>query len=182
MTEGEIVDRSVEQEVVVRPRISADIAQASSALVSVHETDGYPVEGVDDPETWLSPPGLLGAWVAEAGAQVVGHVAVSRAAGEGAVTLWIDHSGAGEDAVCVLARLFVLPEVRKRAVGERLVRVAERYASDHGLRLVLDVMKKDASAIRLYQRLGWLEIGSISHRFGEGGQQEALAYVSPEAR
>ncbi|WP_405823274.1 GNAT family N-acetyltransferase [Streptomyces sp. NBC_00838] len=169
-------------DVVVRPRTSADIAHASSALIAVYNADGYPVEGVDNPEAWLSPPGLLGAWVAETPAQVVGHVAVSRPAGEGAVALWIDRSGATEDAVGVLARLFVLPEVRKRAVGERLMRAAEEYATDHGLRLVLDVMRKDTSAIRLYRRLGWLEIGSIDHRFGEGRQQEALAYVSPESR
>ncbi|MFD5897968.1 GNAT family N-acetyltransferase [Streptomyces sp. NPDC060366] len=175
------MNRSVEDWVVVRPRTSADIAQASSALVAVHNADGYPVEGVDDPEAWLSPPGLLGAWVAEAEDRVVGHVAVSRAAGEGAVALWTDRSGASEDAVCVLARLFVLSQVRKRAVGEHLVRAAEKYANDHRLRLVLDVMRKDTSAIRLYRRLGWLEIGTVAHRFGEGRQQEALAFVSPES-
>lgn len=174
------MDHGAEQEVVIRPRVSADITQASSALVAVYDADGYPVEGVDHPEVWLSPPGLLGAWIAETDAQVVGHVALSRPAGEGAVALWIDHSGATEDTVCVLARLFVLPEVRKRAVGERLVRAAEKYANDRGLRLVLDVMQKDASAIRLYRRLGWLEIGPIAHQFGEGRYQEALAYVSPE--
>ncbi len=54
------------------------------------------------------------------------------------------------------------------------------YAGNHGLRLVLDVMTKDRSAIRLYERLGWQQIGNIAHHFGEGQQIDALAYVSPE--
>jgi hypothetical protein len=40
-------------------------------------------------------------------------------------------------------------------------------------------MVKDASAIRLYERLGWRVIGRLTHTFGEGGRVDAVAYVSP---
>jgi ribosomal protein S18 acetylase RimI-like enzyme len=169
-----------EHELVIRPRISTDIASAASALMTVHSTDGYPVEGVAQPEKWLSPVGLLSAWVAVIDDRVVGHVAVAQPSTEEAVALWIERSGASSDSVGVLARLFVLPEARKKSVGELLVRATTEYAGNHGLRLVLDVMTKDRSAIRLYERLGWQQIGNIAHHFGEGQQIDALAYVSPE--
>ena len=171
---------AAEREVVIRPRTSADIASAASALVTVHSTDGYPVEGVAQPEEWLSPAGLLAAWVAVFDGRTVGHAAVARPSGEEAVSLWIERSGAGSENVGVLARLFVLPEIRGRSVGESLVRATMEYAGNHGLRLVLDVMTKDRSAIRLYERLGWQQIGNITHHFGERQAIDALAYVSPE--
>ncbi|MFJ6460000.1 GNAT family N-acetyltransferase [Streptomyces sp. NPDC091387] len=166
-------------EVVVRPRTSADIPRAASALVAVHAVDGYPVEGVDHPQEWLTATEALQAWVAVADGDVVGHVSVNRPAGEGAVALWKQRAGADETKVGVLARLFVLPDARKRSVGERLVRAAQAYGDRHGLRLVLDVMVKDSSAIRLYRRLGWEEIGRIVHPLEDGEGVEAVALVSP---
>lgn len=167
-------------EFLVRPRESTDIAAAASALVAVHRTDGYPVEGVARPEEWLSPEGLLSAWVAVADDRIVGHVAVTRPAEEEAVTLWTEHNATAPGNVGVLARLFVLPEVRKQSVGEHLVRAAVEYAGRRSLRLVLDVMAKDRSAIRLYERLGWQQIGNITHHFGQGQRLDAWAYVSPD--
>ena len=48
-------------------------------LVRVHARDGYPVEGVDDPEAWIVPPAELAAWTAVDGPEVIGHVALARA-------------------------------------------------------------------------------------------------------
>ncbi|MBY8880758.1 GNAT family N-acetyltransferase [Streptomyces sp. PLK6-54] len=147
--------------------------------MNVHETDGYPVEGVEDPEAWIRPPAVLSAWVAEESGTIVGHVAVMRPQGEGAVSLWQDRSGEGEERIGVLARLFVVREARKHAAGERLMRAAMDYAKQNSLRLVLDVMTKDTGAIRLYERLGWKHIGEVSHYFGAGQQIPAACYVWP---
>ncbi|GHE07324.1 GNAT family N-acetyltransferase [Streptomyces alanosinicus] len=167
--------------VIIRPFEDTDLAGASAALTEVHGTDGYPVEGVDHPEAWLRPVDVAAAWVGERDVAVVGHVAVMRSRGEDAVTLWMRQSGDGEDRIGVLARLFVVREARRQAVGERLVRAAMRYGREHGLRLVLDVMTKDSAAIRLYERLGWREIGRAPHRYGAGRSIEAVCYVAPEA-
>ncbi len=165
---------------VIRFRIESDIPAAAAGLVKVHATDGYPVEGVSRPEVWLTPPGMLKAWVAEIAGNVVGHVTVSRSNGEEAVSFWLSRSGSDEEKIGVLARLFVIPEARKRAVGEYLVRAAVEYAQSKGMRLVLDVMAKDVAAVRLYTRLGWTELGTAVHTFGEEGQTvDALCFVSP---
>jgi len=43
-----------QQTIVVRERTLADIPAAAAALVEVHRTDGYPVEGVADPIRWVT--------------------------------------------------------------------------------------------------------------------------------
>ncbi|WP_405506911.1 GNAT family N-acetyltransferase [Streptomyces cyaneofuscatus] len=162
----------------IRPIEDADVPGAAAALIEVHATDGYPVEGVDDPEAWITPPGVVKAWVAHREG-VVGHIAIMKAEGEKAVALWQQQSGEDEARIGVLARLFVVRSARKHAVGESLMRAAMDYAEENDLRLVLDVMDKDEAAIRLYERLGWQFIGGATHQFGDGQQIPAKCYVWP---
>ncbi|MFB7647214.1 GNAT family N-acetyltransferase [Streptomyces sp. NPDC056084] len=166
---------------VVRPFEADDLQGAANALVEVHETDGYPVEGVRDPQAWLRSDDVMAAWVAEAEGEIVGHIALMRPQGEEAVSLWIEQTGDNEEHVVVLARLFVVRAAREHATGRSLVEAAMAYANAKGLRLVLDVMTKDAAAMRLYERLGWREIGEATHHYGSGQSIQAVCYVSPEA-
>ncbi|MFC8130524.1 GNAT family N-acetyltransferase [Streptomyces sp. NPDC057302] len=168
------------QSMTVRPFEEADLDSAAAALVEVHETDGYPVEGVEDPQAWLRSKDVLAAWVADVEGKIVGHVAIMRSQGEDAVSLWTEQSGDDEANVGVLARLFVVREARKHAAGKRLMEAATDFGQKQGLRLVLDVMTKDAAAIRLYERLGWRKIGEATHHFGDGESILAVCYVSPK--
>jgi hypothetical protein len=43
-----------------------DIPAAAAALVEVHATDGYPVEGVARPREWITSAAVAQAWVAYA--------------------------------------------------------------------------------------------------------------------
>lgn len=159
----------------IRSRQPDDLPACVSALKEVHAKDGYPVEGVADALGWLTPPGLTAAWIAEVDGRLVGHALVSEPREEEAVQLWHQQS---DQAAKVLARLFVLPEARGARIGELLTLAATKRAKERGQRLVLDVMEKDRSAIRLYQRLGWVALGAISHKVG-GQTVAARAYVSP---
>lgn len=47
------------QPVLVREREADDLEKTAAGLVEVHETDGYPVEGVADPVQWLTPPDVI---------------------------------------------------------------------------------------------------------------------------
>ncbi|SED90959.1 Ribosomal protein S18 acetylase RimI [Streptomyces sp. 3213] len=166
---------------IVRPFEDADLSGAASALVEVHETDGYPVEGVSSPERWLRSEDVMAAWVAEVRGKIVGHVAVMKPHGEDAVSMWVEKSGDDEQSVAVLARLFVVKEARKNATGEKLMIAAMDHAISQHIRLVLDVMTKDHAAIRLYERLGWIKIGEAAHQYGDGQQIDAVCYVAPAA-
>jgi ribosomal protein S18 acetylase RimI-like enzyme len=75
----------------------------------------------------------------------------------------------------------VTQAARGSATGQRLMEAAMSHARDNDLRLVLDVMVKDAAAMRLYERLGWRKIGEASHHFGAGQSTPAVCYVAPEA-
>jgi ribosomal protein S18 acetylase RimI-like enzyme len=165
--------------VEIRSRRLSDIPGAAKALVEVYSTDGYPVEGVADPEEWLRSDDLIEAWVAERDSKIVGHVAIFRPSGEDAVDLYRRRFNGSAEDVAVLARLFVIREARRHAVGERLMMAATQHAAESGKRLVLDVMTKDQAAIRLYERLGWQPLGSADHEYGDGQQTSALCFVSP---
>lgn len=166
---------------IVRPREDADLESAGAALLDVHSTDGYPVEGVADPVAWLKPAGLVSAWVALVDGEVVGHVAVSEPQpGDDAVRLWLEQSDDSIENVAVLGRLFVKSSARGRSIGEQLARAAVTDSAVRGKRLVLDVMDKDQDAIRLYKRLGLKQIGTATHQFGEGQTITAYCYVVPE--
>ena len=167
-------------DILIRARTAADLDAAAAALVEVHRTDGYPVEGVDDPYAWLVDPHQLAAWVAELDGQTVGHIALSEPQpGDAAATVWNDDTDNGGEPPAVLGRLFVLREARGHALGEQLVQTADAYARQHGRRLVLDVMTKDVAATRLYERLGWRRIGMTKHDDGHGNAVDAYCYVSP---
>ncbi|MFD9071706.1 GNAT family N-acetyltransferase [Streptomyces lasiicapitis] len=168
-----------EQPSEVRPRRDEDIAEAAAILVAVHQADGYPVEGVDDPEAWLKSPELIHAWVAVMAGRVVGHAGVGESCGDEAAAVWFERSGEDDSQVVVAARLFVAPEARGTGLGERLTKTVMDYARGHGVRLVFEVMTKDAAAIRLYEKLGCQEVGRITHRYGEGQQTNAVCYVWP---
>ncbi|MCX5398167.1 N-acetyltransferase [Streptomyces sp. NBC_00102] len=164
--------------VAIRSFTAEDLAGAAAALVEVHDTDGYPVEGVGDPEAWIASKDVLTAWVAQSGSAIVGHVAVMKPQGE-AAEMWMRQSGDDGSHVGVLARLFVVKAARKQAVGEQLVNTAVTFARAQQLRLVLDVMAKDVAAIRLYERLGWHKIGETIHHFGASETIPAVCYVAP---
>lgn len=165
---------------IVRERTEADLPGAAAALVEVYRIDGYPVEGVDDPQAWLTGSTLLRAWVGELDGAIVGHVAISRPQpDDAAAVMWTSSPEGADDRVAVLGRLFVRSAARGHSLGRRLMQAATDYAQTEGLRLVLDVMTKDAAAIRLYERLGWHRVGTTAHDDGHGRWVPAVCYVSP---
>ncbi|GAA4209981.1 GNAT family N-acetyltransferase [Actinocatenispora rupis] len=173
---------STDQDSQIRVRTPDDIPACVRGLKEVYESDGYPVEGVSDAEGWLFPDGLLEAWVAEEGGEVLGHAAACEPRGEAAVTMLIDQTGMTEDQIAVIARLFVVPRGRGKSFGQRLAFAAFEYAQRLGRRIVFDVMTKDQAAIRLYERLGCVRLGTTTHVFGDGQEVPAYCYVAPETQ
>lgn len=166
--------------VVIRPRIEEDIPALADVLVRVHAKDGYPVEGVADPEAWLRSDRMLGAWVAEVDGEVVGHVMVTDPGeGDEAATMLAQRDGLSVEDIAVLGRLFVDPKARGRHLSSALITAAAASARDMNRRLVLDVMAKDRAAIAVYRRLGWESLGTFEHAFS-GGSVPAMAFHLPD--
>ncbi|MFF3087912.1 GNAT family N-acetyltransferase [Streptomyces nojiriensis] len=157
-------ERAVRQ---VRRRTDADLGACVQVLAEVHERDGYPVNWPDHPGGWLSGPELLAAWVAELDGRIVGHIGLSRAAADDAApALWSSREGvSGAAAAAVVGRLFVAPAARGHGIGELLMARATREARERDLHPVLDVVASDASAVALYERLGWELLATVEQRW-----------------
>lgn len=147
----------------------------------------------------------MGAWVAELGGRVVGHVALRRSAADDvAPTLWSEREGvpfdesadetadesadetadktADEtaDETAVVSRLFVAPEARGHGIGERLLARAVAGAAELGLLPVLDVVTSDASATALYERTGWRFLGTGEQYWSPRQTVTVRCYAAPE--
>lgn len=51
------------------------------------------------------------------------------------------------------------------------------WAAGEGYDLVGDVMAKDQAALRIYERLGWRQIGTAMHDTGHDTEVPALLFV-----
>jgi GNAT superfamily N-acetyltransferase len=171
-TPGSGGDRTVKP----RERTDADLPACVEALRAVHERDGYPLNWPADPAGWLTPPALLGAWVAERDGLVVGHAALSApAADDLAPGLW----GGDRAPAVVVNRLFVSPAVRGLGVGAALLDRLTEEAATAGRHPVLDVLSTDTAAVALYRRLGWRHFGDREQRWGPEQTVTLRCFAAP---
>jgi GNAT superfamily N-acetyltransferase len=113
----------------IRARQAADVRLCVGLLAEVHRTSGYPTNWPDDPAGWLTPAGMVGAWVAASDElPVVGHVVLRQ--------LPVDSAG---QAVAEVSRLFVAPSARRQGVAQALLDQAKHWATANRHDLVLEV-------------------------------------------
>jgi GNAT superfamily N-acetyltransferase len=163
-------------EMEIRRRSDGDMAACLDTLATVHEADRYPAQWPADPASWLTPGGLIDAWVAVDGATVLGHVALTRTA----EALARDIGLPAEQLVSV-ARLFSHAEARRRGVAGALLDSVGEAAEAAGVRLALEVEDGGAAAIALYERHGWTYISSRTGDWttADGRPARMHAYVAP---
>lgn len=178
----------------IRPRQPADLPACVSLLARVYEKDRYPVQGVSRAVEFLSSPSTLAAWVATPSpaefsgnnsnvqsAKIMGHVALtSPSTSDPAVALWYGQKR--PEPIAVLERLFVDPEARGQGLAQKLLRTVSEEAEKRGLKAVLFALIKDAGAMRLYERKGWVEFGRSMYAYtdheGRQTEMEAVCYVA----
>ncbi|MFD4942223.1 GNAT family N-acetyltransferase [Streptomyces sp. NPDC058239] len=160
----------------IRRRRGDDMEACVDALATVHEADRYPVEWPADPGAWLTPHGLLDAWVAVDGPTVLGHVALTRTE-----DVLAKETGLPAADLASVARLFARSEARRRGVGGALLDMVTASAAADGVRLVLEVEDGGAAAIALYERAGWRYVGSRTDDWttADGRPARLHAYVAP---
>jgi GNAT superfamily N-acetyltransferase len=160
----------------IQPRRDEDMSACVNALSAVHHADGYPVTWPSDPARWLTPDGLLEAWVALDGREALGHVAITRTAPGLA-----RGTGLPAGQLASVARLFVTPPARRYGVAQALLAAAEAAAASCGLRLALEVEDGGKAAISLYERSGWRHVGTAPGDWTTVDGRTALmhAYLAP---
>jgi GNAT superfamily N-acetyltransferase len=167
-------------DVVIRSRDPVDLPALAQILVRVHARDGYPVEGVERPQEWLTPPRELAAWTALVDDQPIGHISLTQASPtDDAARLWHNATGQDISQLAIPVRLFVDPVHRQRGAGRLLMRAATSFARAHHLAMAFDVMLKDRDAIRLYEAIGCQRLGTIIHEHSDGQSEPAAVYAAP---
>lgn len=141
----------------IRARKPDDMPGCVALLRTAHEVSGYPSVWPEDAAGWLTPASLVGAWVAETGGLITGHVALVQGA---RAQCLLRTTGLNPGQLGSIARLFVDPAVRRQGLARALLEVATAQARDHGLQPVLNVMADGHAAIALYERSGWKLAGS----------------------
>jgi GNAT superfamily N-acetyltransferase len=169
-----------EPTITVRPRKPGDLPDLAQVLIKVHALDGYPVEGVDNPQPWLAPPRELAAWTALLGSEPIGQVSLTEATpDDDAARLMVAQSPCQFEDLAIPVRLFIDPAHRQHGAGRQLMLAAYEHAASLGRRIVFDVMLKDQAAIRLYEGLGCERLGIITHHHSGGLEEPAAVYVAP---
>ncbi|MEU7004770.1 GNAT family N-acetyltransferase [Nonomuraea sp. NPDC046570] len=142
----------------IRPRTPEDLAACIEALAEVQATDRYPVDWPADPGAWLTPDGLVGAWIAIEAEAVLGHVALTHD--------------------MEVSRLFVTSAARGRGLAVQLLDVVRAAALGP---LKLQVSSEGTAGVRLYERSGWRRVGSTRATWLNAAGEPALLYhyVSP---
>jgi GNAT superfamily N-acetyltransferase len=168
--------------VLIRAKTEADTAGCVDLLLQVHRQDSYPLH--------LAPqevPGFLAgeheeaAWVAERDGRIVGHVALHCPPEDPTLTVAAGATGQPTDALALVSRLFVAPDLRRTGLGRVLLRHAAGQARAFGQRAVLDVGQALAPPIALYESEGWNRVGELHPALDDGTILDLWVYVSPES-
>jgi GNAT superfamily N-acetyltransferase len=161
--------------VPIRIRAEADLPGCVAVLRHVYERNGYPGRWPADPAGWLIPGNEVGAWVAEAGGRIAGHVGLVR----GMPKLHVP--GFESQELGGIVRLFVDPAARRHGLARELLDVATGCARDLGLQPVLDVVDDSAAAIALYERAGWRLAGTQTAwwKDQDGSTPTIRCYLAP---
>jgi Acetyltransferases len=163
----------------LRWRTPEDMHACIGVLAEVHKEDHYPANWPTHPDRWLTPGGLLEAWVAVSDGIIVGHVLLQDAASvDPHLTKAVD---VPPDRLVFVSRLFVAPSARGHGVATQLLAAARWYASVRALCLTLDVADNCTAAIRLYEQAGWKRTGSTPVEWLTPNGEPALVhhYLSP---
>lgn len=164
---------------LIRERRPEDLPACVSVLADTHRTSGYPVNWPADPAGWLTPRGLLAAWVAEVAGVVVGHVALVEA-GAHPAKAWADHTGGTpRPPMAEVSRLCVAKQARGRSVGGLLLATADAAARERGRHTVLGVLAESVAAIALYDRMGWLRLSTVDFKLADGRTTVMHCYAAP---
>ncbi|PUB19845.1 acetyltransferase (GNAT) family protein [Promicromonospora sp. AC04] len=169
-------------DLLIAQRHPAHLDRVVEALRLVHETDHYPMVWPDDPIAWLTPAGMLDAWIALADdGTVVGHVMLVAGDNVEHADQLAAAAGVSMTGLAGVGRLFVTPKARGTGVAAALLERVEDTPSRRGRRLALDVVDDGGQAIRLYERLGWVRVttGPASWTGPDGVRPQSAAYLCP---
>lgn len=182
---------AIRDDVRIRPRRPDDVPVLCEVLAGQQAASGYPIRWpLPFPtEQFVERPNELGAWVAEVGGAVVGHVSVQRVvvgvgllgqADQGPDPLWAAALGCAVDDLAAVTALFVARDTQGTRVGGLLLGRAVAEIRSRGLRPCLDVQARSRRVRAMYAHLGWEEVGAFRPDWLPAGEEDEIALVLRE--
>ena len=163
----------------MRRRTEGDLDACERIARATHGLDNYPVYLPGDLRSFLASPDAIAAWVADAGGDIVGHVALHTRSTSAVMDLACEATGLPIERLGFVARLVVAPGTRRAGVGRTLLGTATDEATRRGLQPVLDVVTVHQAAIRLYENAGWILAGKVALQLEDLPRLEELVYLGP---
>ncbi|HEY0935018.1 MAG TPA: GNAT family N-acetyltransferase [Trebonia sp.] len=165
---------------LIRPRQDDDLPACAALVRAVHAADRYPRYLPADLGNFLAPPDPYGCWVADAGGEITGHVALVARGLPASTEVAASALRRTAGQLAVVARLFVSPRARGQGAGGRLLGAAAAEAAARGLYPVLDVDTGLTAAIALYESLGWTRAGTVTVRWSDARELTEHVYLGPD--
>ena len=164
----------------IRARTESDADPLVAMLAEVHLSDAYPMMATHVSREWLFDPGFEAAWVAAIDGIPIGHIAVKSGYGGAAIER---ASGRPTAETLGVTRFFVGKAGRGTGAASALLDAVDNFASERRLALALDVVDFNAAAIAVYERRGWMRVGSeVAQWFGPDGPHPTVyLYIGPHS-
>jgi GNAT superfamily N-acetyltransferase len=127
----------------------------------------------------LREPRSIAAWVAEDDGGIAGHIALNAHCSP-EVAVLLDDAGIPIERAGIVARLFVVPDHRRRGTARQLLDHAAAAARGLGLILVLDVVDVFKTTLALYRNAGWTTIGHAIVHLPDGTNVTEIGFRGPD--
>lgn len=174
--------------VTLRERDDADLPGLLEVLAACANDSGYFADDagalVSHALDSLADPRFSASWVAEDADGLLGQISLlPLTASEDLAYLpfWLAGTGAPIEQHCLIKRLFVDPRSQSRGIGRSLMARAMAELAAQGLIGVLDTASVAESAMALYRKLGWREVGRCKPTWSDAGF-DAVLFVQPGIR
>ncbi|KAH7401091.1 acyl-CoA N-acyltransferase [Phaeosphaeria sp. MPI-PUGE-AT-0046c] len=164
---------------IIRLRESSDIGSLIDILTTVYNLTRYPVDGPSSFSTRFKASNSLVSIVALYKGALAGHAELQDISGLNSLVVDFLQSQGPLNSFAALVSLFVDPRMQGKGIGARLVEEAVERGRQRGRRLVLIVLDKDTTAIRMYEKLGWERKVEYVYENKQGAKYGAFAYIAP---
>ncbi|OAL00838.1 acyl-CoA N-acyltransferase [Phaeosphaeriaceae sp. SRC1lsM3a] len=165
--------------IAFRSRELSDAAPLTEILTAVYNISKYPVDGPSSFPSRFQAANALVSIVALYNGSVAGHAELQDTSGLNSSVVEFLQSQGPLSSFAALVSLFVDPRMQGKGIGARLVEEAIDRGRQEGKRLVLVVLDKDMTAIRMYERLGWERKTEYFYESKQGVKYRAFTYLAP---
>lgn len=148
--------------VLIEPRATGDLPALVEVLAEQQPASRYPFRWpLPFPvEDFLVREHEEASWVARAAGRPIGHVSVSRVAGDMTVP-FEEATGCPAADLALVTVLFVATGAQGSGVGGRLLDTAVAWARERARLPVLDVVQAHGRALGVYRHRGWEVVGEM---------------------